>query len=157
MESTTNNSTSYYTNKFQESSISSYIPTSIYTQKESRLIVIHRDTLQIRIHDFLEHYVKWGTTISLAIGVIPMIASAIAACNEQMKGKALLLFVLYVVSATTFTIMLVFALCKHWHHRNKNINTLMTDIDKACNKPASQTEQERTDLAKISGRTPDAE
>ena len=140
MESTTTNNTNYSSNKLQESGISSYIPTSIYTQKESRLIIIHRDTLQIRIHDFLEHYVEWGTTISLVIAVISVITAAIAACNEQMEWKAILLFVLYVVSATTLTIMLVFALCKHWHHRDKNINTLMTDIDKACNKPASQTE-----------------
>lgn len=140
MESTTTNNTNYSTNKFQESSISSYIPTSIYTQKESRLIIIHRDTLQILIHDFLEHYVEWGTTISLVIAVISMITAAIAAYNEQMEGKVILLFVLYVVSATILTIMLVFALCKHRYHRNKNINTLMTDIDKACNKPASQTE-----------------
>lgn len=140
MKSTTTNSTNYSTNKFQESSISSYIPTSIYTQKESRLIIIHRDTLQIRIHDFLEHYVECGTTISLVIAVISMVTAAIAAYNEQMEGKAILLFVLYVVSATTLIIMLAFALYKHCYHRNKNINTLMTDIDKACNKPASQTE-----------------
>lgn len=140
MESTTTNSTNYSTNTFQESSISSYIPTSIYTQKESRLIIIHRDTLQIRIHDFLEYYVEWGTTISLAIAVISMVTAAIAAYNEQMEGKAIFLFVLYVVSATILTIMLVFAVYKHCYHGKKNINTLMTDIDKACNKPASQTE-----------------
>lgn len=140
MESTTTNSTNYSTNKFQESSISSYIPTSIYTQKESRLIIIHRDTLQIRIHDFLEYYDEWGTTISLVIAAISMGTAAIAAYNEQMEGKAILLFVLYVVSATTLIIMLAFALYKHCYHRNKNINTLMTDIDKACNKPASQAE-----------------
>ena len=138
MESTTSNIS--YSPKVQGGNIDISIPTSIYTQKESRLIIIHRDALQIRIQNFLEHYVEWGTTISLVIAVISMVTAAIASCNEQMEWKAILLFVLYIVSATILTIMLVFALCKHWHHRNKNINTLMTDIDKACNKPASQTE-----------------
>lgn len=140
MKSTTTNSTNYSTNKFQESSISSYIPTSIYTQKESRLIIIHRDTLQILIQDFLAHFVEWGTTISLVIAVISMITAAIAAYNEQMEGKNILLLVLYVIFGTLFAKMSVNALIKHRYHRNKNINTLMTDIDKACNKPASQTE-----------------
>ena len=138
MESTTSNIS--YTPKVQGGNIDISIPTSIYTQKESRLIIIHRDTLQILIQDFLAHFVDWGTTISLIIAVLSMITAAATTCNEQMEGKNILLLVLYVIFGTLFAKMSVNALIKHWHHRDKNINTLMTDIDKACNKPASQTE-----------------
>ncbi len=71
-----------------------------------------------------------------------MITAAATTCNEQMEWKNILLLVLYVIFGTLFAKMSVNALIKHWHHKNKNINSLMSEIDKACNKPDS--EQEKT-------------
>ena len=111
------------------------IPTSIYTQKESRLIIIHRDTLQICIHAFLENYVEWGTTASLVVATLSMILQAVATYNESMKSKEVLLMVVYAIFATAFFIISAKLLYKHLHHKGKTINSLMSDIEKACNKP----------------------
>lgn len=134
MRPETTNNVSYST-EASESSISISIPTSIYKQKEARLIIIQRDALQIRIQDFFAHFVEWGTTISLIIAFASMLLSAIVTYNDHMQGKDILVLIMYTIFTTIFLIMTCKSFIKHFHHWGKSVYTLMTDIDKACDKP----------------------
>lgn len=108
------------------------IPTSIYKQKESRLIIIHRDTLQIHISSYLQHFVEWGTTISLITAAITMICTACSLYKTTMSGQDVILIAVYSAFGALFVYLTIKAIYKHCKHYGKSIETLMADIEKEC-------------------------
>lgn len=108
------------------------IPTVICKQKETRIIVINRDTLHLHISSYLKSFVEWSTTISLLTAMFSMYMSAASIYKETMQGREIIIFSIYVALGIIFTWLTIRAGYKHYFHWNKSIETLMRDIEKDC-------------------------
>lgn len=108
------------------------IPTVICKQKQTKIIVINRDTLHLHISSYLKSFVEWGTTVSLFIAMISMYMAAASIYKETMQGREIIIFSIYIALGIIFTWSTFLAGRKHYLHRNKSIETLMCDIEKDC-------------------------
>lgn len=108
------------------------IPTIICKQKETRIIVINRDTLHLHISSYLKSFVEWGTTISLLTAMVSMYMSAASIYKETMQGREIIIFSIYIALGIILTCLTIRAMYKHYFHWNKTIETLMRNIEKDC-------------------------
>ena len=108
------------------------IPTIICKQKQTKVIVINRDTLHLHISSYLKSFVEWGTTFSLFSAMISMFMSAASIYKETMQGGEIIIFSIYIALGIILTCLTIRALYKHYFHWNKTIETLMRDIEKDC-------------------------
>lgn len=129
LETANNNS---YILQSSESQTKVSIPTTVYKQKESKLIIIHRDTLYRHIDAFLKSFVEWGTTFTIIVSALSMFAAAYPLYAATMTGRDAIMFALFIAVGAIFSWLSIKALYKQYKNQGKSIDTLLTALEKEC-------------------------